>query len=357
MAKKKKSKNEQTEGFQYSVELIGLLLVLIGLIGCGFGVVGAFIKKFAMFLVGEWWPILLAFVIFSGFVMIFKRKHPKFFSAKYIGFYLILLVILILSHYTFIKTNNTFQSVINATKDNYMERIATISGTGPVLSSGQASISIGGGFIGAIFAGLFVQLFSLIGTIIVVSVVGLVGVILFFNVNISELINNIKEFIGHHKLEDDDETDDSDEDDESENFNEKPQDNKVVITSVEELKSHPTNQPVNNVTELSQTINQNSSNLPYKLPSLNLLDNPKHDGKVNSTEYIRSNKTILERVLKEVGIIGNFVEIHIGPSVTQYEMHIQSGTKVSRIVSVNKEISLAMAAKDVRIEAPIPGKT
>src|SRR5574344_1163531 len=279
MAKKKKSKNEQSEGFQYSVELIGLLLVLIGLIGFGFGVVGAFIKKFAMFLVGEWWPILLAFVIFSGFVMIFKRKQPKFFSAKYIGFYLIVIVILVASHYTFIKTNNTFQSVIEATKVNYMDRIATISGTGPILSSGQASISIGGGFIGAVFAGLFVQLFSLVGTFIVIAVMGLVGIILFFNVNLSELINNIKEFVGHHKIteddDDDDETDDNDEDDESENFNEKPQDNKVVITSVEELKNHSNTPVSNNETLIPQTVNQNASSLPYKLPSLNLLDNPK----------------------------------------------------------------------------------
>src|SRR5574344_637392 len=279
MTKKKKSKVEEKENTSYSIELIGLLLILIGILGFGFGVVGAFIKKFAIFLVVEWWPIILAFVIFIGIEMILERKKPKFFSSKYIGFYIIFIVILILSHYTFIQEHNTLKAVIEATKENYMARIATISGTGPILSSGQGSISVGGGFIGAIFAGLFVQLFSLIGTFIVVSVMGLVGAILLFNVNLSELINNIKEFVGHHKITeddyDDDETDDNDEDDESENFNEKPQDNKVVITSVEELKNHSNTPVSNNETLIPQTVNQNASSLPYKLPSLNLLDNPK----------------------------------------------------------------------------------
>ena len=356
MTKKKKSKTEEKENKQYSIELVGLLLVLIGILGFGFGVVGAFIKKFAMFLVGEWWPIILAFIIFVGFYMIIGRKKPKFFSSKYIGFYILLIVILVLSHYTFIQEHNALKAVIEATKENYMARIATVSGTGPILSSGQGSISIGGGFIGAFFAGLFVQLFSLIGTIIVISVMAIVGAILLFNINLSELIDNIKEFIANHKLVSDDEDDDTDdESNEEEDLSVPVSDNKVIITSVDELKNHP----VNNIPTETQPVSEpviTQSDHPYKLPAITLLDNPKHDGKVNSNEFIRSNKTILERVLKEFEINGQVVEIHIGPAVTQYEMHIQAGTKVSRIVSLNKEIALALAAKDVRIEAPIPGK-
>jgi DNA segregation ATPase FtsK/SpoIIIE, S-DNA-T family len=356
MAKKKKVKSEENESFQYSAELIGLILILIGLIGFGFGVVGSFIKKFAMFLVGEWWPIILVFILFLGATMIFSRKKPKFFSQRFIGFYLLFLVILILSHYTFIKTNLTLKAVLEATKVNYMERIATISGVGPILSSGQASISIGGGFIGAIFAGLFVQLFSLIGTIIVVVAMGIVGIILLFNLNFSEIVNSIKDFFSKDKLvTEEDETDDEDDEEEDTEDLAQANDNKVVITSVEELKNHPAPAAPIASTPVTSDV-QTSNNLPYNLPPITLLDLPKKDGKVNSNDFIRSNKTILERVLKEFGIIGQVVEIHIGPAVTQYEMHIQAGTKVSRIVSLNKEIALALAAKDVRIEAPIPGK-
>ena len=63
-----------------------------------------------------------------------------------------------------------------------MSRIATISGTGPILASGESTISVGGGFIGALFSGCFVQLFSLIGTIIVSVVIGIVGLILMFEI-------------------------------------------------------------------------------------------------------------------------------------------------------------------------------
>ena len=70
-----------------------------------------------------------------------------------------------------------------------------------------------------------------------------------------------------------------------------------------------------------------------------------------------NNKQILERVLNDFDIKAKVVEIHVGPAVTQYELTVPSGTKVSRISSINKEIALALAAKDVRIEAPIPGKS
>ena len=70
----------------------------------------------------------------------------------------------------------------------------------------------------------------------------------------------------------------------------------------------------------------------------------------------RANQEILERVLKDFGIIANVVEIHIGPAVTEYEITVPAGTKVNRILSINKEIALALGAKDVRIQAPIPGK-
>ena len=358
MAKKKKSKSESTNNKKYSFELIGLLLILIGILGFGFGIIGSFIKKFAMFLVGEWWPIILIYVILIGALMIVKRKNVKYFSAKFIGFYLVLLVVLILSHYTFASNNPTFMGVINATKDNYMQRISTISGNGPILSTGEASISIGGGFIGAVFAGCFVQLFSLIGTIIVSSVIGIVGLILMFDLNLSDIGSKVKDI--HDKLhEDDDEEDDDDDEEEDYKYNkEKEEDNKVVITSVEDLKQKTQVQNTEVKEEVSALPVMEGAKHPYRLPSMSLLDEPKQmGGKVNSNDFIRANKNTLERVLKEFGFNAQVTEIHVGPAVTQYELHVSAGTKLSKIVSLNKEIALALAAKDVRIQAPIPGKS
>ena len=143
-------------------------------------------------------------------------------------------------------------------------------------------------------------------------------------------------------------------------------DNKVIITSVDELKQRtgfeqPREIPVTTGETISSSEQQEDKlvfvNDNYRLPDINkILDPIKKDNKTNSTEFIRSNKNILERVLKEFGIEGKVVEIHMGPAVTQYEVHIPAGTKLSRIVSLDKEIALGMAAKSVKIEAPIPGK-
>ena len=363
MAKKKKKRQDEDKNTGYSVELTGLVLVLIGLIGFGFGIVGAFIKKFAMFLVGEWWPIILGLLIFLGLMMLINRKLPKFFSSKLVGFYIIFAVILVLSHYAFIKTNITLTTVLTATKDNYMERIATINGTGPILASGQSSISIGGGFIGALLSGTLVQLFSLVGTLIVIAISAIFGLVLQFNINLGEILTNIKDFFTSKEDDGDEEEDSEDEEKEEDN-----DDNKVVISSVAELKNLNNNKENVEVKEIPITTGEIPAptrveekfvvvpNVDYKLPKIDILDLPKKDGKTNSTEFIRSNKNILERVLSEFGINGKVVEIHVGPAVTQYEVHIPAGTKLSRIVSLDKEIALAMAAKSIKIEAPIPGK-
>ena len=357
MAKKKKSKSESSKNNNYSFELIGLVLILIGILGFGFGIIGSFIKKFAMFLTGEWWPIILIYVMLIGILMIIKRKNVKYFSPKFIGFYLVLLVVLILSHYAFISNNATFMGVINATKDNYMQRISTISGTGPILSTGESTISIGGGFIGAVFSGCFVQLFSLVGTIIVSSVIGIVGLILMFDLNLSDIGTKVKDI--HEKLhEDDDDEDDEDDDEEDEKYNNKEEDNKLVITSVEDLKSKTVPQTTEVKEEVAPVPIMEGAKHPYKLPSMSLLDEPKQgNGKVNSNDFIRANKNTLEKVLKEFGFNAQVTEIHVGPAVTQYELHVSAGTKLSKIVALNKEIALALAAKDVRIQAPIPGKS
>ncbi len=103
MAKKKKSKASEKEEFQFSVELTGLIVILIGLIGFGFGPVGSIIKKFAMFLVGGWaWIFLFIFLIFLGTYMLFKRKLPKFLNQKLVGLYVLVIVVLVASHFGFI---------------------------------------------------------------------------------------------------------------------------------------------------------------------------------------------------------------------------------------------------------------
>lgn len=356
MAKKKSSKESETKSFQYSVELTGLLLVLIGLIGFGFGPVGALIKKFALFLVGEWWPIILVTILVLGVHMIIKRKLPKFFTSRLVGFYLLVIVILVFSHFEFIKNCEKSTDILKVTLDNYMDRISSITSTAGLAASGSTSIVIGGGILGALFSLAFASLFGQTGTIIVLVILAIFGIIMLFNINFGELMNSLLAKLRAIGSKAKREFHSDEEDDERE------MDDKVVITSVEELKNYH-EQPKEvqreeqvSLTPVADAPIQVPTNATYHLPPLSLLDELKKPGKINSNDFTRANKTVLERVLNDFQIKGTVVEIHVGPTVTQYEVSIPAGTKVSRILSINKEIALAMAAKDVRIEAPIPGK-
>ncbi len=361
MAKKKKSSSENKKKDNISVELSGLIMILIGLIGFGFGPVGALIKKFAMFLTGEWWPFILIFVLLLGFYMLIKRKLPNFFSAKFIGIYLILIVILVLSHLSFVQKAEAPAEIFNLTMNNFMERIASIGANNALSSSGQTSIVIGGGLIGATFAFASASLFGLNGTYIVLGFVALFGVILIFNVNLSNLLNSliakfkrVKEF--SEGIEEDDDVEKREKALEKRLYEEEeePHSKAIIVNSVDELKHFETPEPV--VENVSVANPENRNNPNYRLPDMKILDDPVKAKKVNSNQFLINNKQNLERVLKDFQITGRVVDIHMGPAVTQFEVVVPSGTKVSRIISINKEIALALAAKDVRIEAPIPGK-
>ncbi len=359
MAKKKQSKSQESNNFQYSVELTGLILILIGLIGFGFGPVGSLIKKFAMFLVGGWaWIFMLIFLLFLGIYMLFKRKLPKFLSSRLIGIYVIIFVVLVASHFGFIEQCKQSKEIFQVTIDKFMERISTIGSGTALFTSGDTTIEIGGGIIGACGAVLFSSLFGLTGTKIVCVILLVFGCILVFNITLADIFQKIKALFKNLK---DNESTEEEEIPKVKNEleyadipEEIPKNDKLVITSIDELKNLKEPQEKENL-EVPKNYEVNST---YTLPPLSLLDDVKaNPKKVNSNNYINSNRENLERVLKDFQINGQVVEIHIGPAVTQFEVKVPSGTKVSRISGINKEIALALAAKDVRIQAPIPGKS
>ena len=369
MAKRKKSKESKSSP-TYSVELTGLILILIGIIGMGFGIIGNFIKQFMMFLAGEFWFVILFGVLILGISMLFKRKLPKFFSSRLIGIYILFAIILVLGHFELLKKTNGFSDLMDVTYNNYMTRIGTMEESSSILSSGSSSIVIGGGLIGALLAGGLKAAFSLTGTKIVLVVLGIFSFILIFNITLSDILNK---FVSLFKRDNDD--------DEKENVknkkeyiiegdelvgikNAKDKDEpiekeKIVITSIDDLKN--INTPEKNIKESFdanpiETDEGASNPSVYRLPKFDLLT-PTPKNKKNSEEpFIKENQIKLEKVLNDFDIKGKVVEIHIGPAVTEYEIIVPSGTKVSRIVGINKEIALAMAAKEVRIQAPIPGK-
>ena len=95
MAKKKKRK-ESKKDTGYLIELKGMLLILISIIGiCKFGIVGNFIESFSGFFVGVAYNILLVVLFVVGIYMIIKRSYPDFFESKLIGLYAIIVSLLV----------------------------------------------------------------------------------------------------------------------------------------------------------------------------------------------------------------------------------------------------------------------
>ena len=359
MAKKKKSKENNNNNIGYSVELIGLILILIGIIGFGFGFIGSLIKKFAMFLAGTWWMLVLIFLIVLGVYMLYKRKMPKFTTQKLIGIYIFIIVLLVASHFEFLNQETSPQKILSATYNNFMERISTIGANNALETNGTTSIVIGGGFIGALFISLLYGLFGKTGSIVILVVLCIFAAVLTFNINLSEIFKKIIGIFKRQKKVEDSEdipisTADTIKPLADSNEPIKKKEEKIVITSMEELKQKPIEQES---LESKNKHVETEEDLSYRLPKFSEIFDPLKPKKINSTEFTKSNKEILERVLRDFGINAKVVEIHIGPAVTEYELTVPAGTKVNRIVNINKEIALALAAKDVIIQAPIPGKS
>lgn len=99
------------------------------------------------------------------------------------------------------------------------------------------------------------------------------------------------------------------------------------------------------------------THLLYKLPTIDLFapDKPKNQSKEKN--LVRKNIKVLEDTFQSFGIDVKVERAEIGPSVTKYEIKPAVGVRVNRISNLADDLALALAAKDVRIEAPIPGKS
>lgn len=348
MAKKKKRKEEKKPSSGYQIELVGLLLILIAIIGiCEFGIVGNFIKCFSAFLVGELYNILLAVVAVIGIYMMIKRAKPNFFTSNLVGLYILVLAILILYHINYVKEFN-------------LEGIEILKETiNNLMSFSEGAKIYGGGILGAIFSLAFVKLFSIEGTRVVCIVLIVSGFVMFTGLSIYDMIKGVKnkaKSLVKHKDSKKDKLEISKVEDEYEEAG------KIVVSSMNELMhvdDKKQAQPERQLVDEKAEITKESEEKPgvYFYPPINLLSKPTKTNTKENEAAIKSNVPILETVFKDFGIEGKVVAAHVGPAVTQYEIEIKAGTKVSKIVSLDKEIALALAAKTVKIQAPIPGKS
>ena len=363
MAKRKKKKVVKTK-FKYTAELYGIVFILAAILGIGkYGPVGEMIASFAVFLVGTLYILFLISVGIIGAYLLIKREKPDFFSSKLIGVYVFALGFLILMHWDYVFENNFNSMIIFRETINQL-----VTSFNEIMNTGQLNdmFSPGGGIIGGVFSIVFTALFSYKGMQIISIVLMLAGFLIFTGFSIVDFIRNQMErakekITARSEIREENDKkksviiNDGNVTDEEKEENDK----KIKISSIEELKNVQI-KDCNASEKKEETVEKKtviSTNKSYQLPPLSLLDKPKK--KVNETDsfVIEKNIEILERVLKDFNIIGKVVEVHIGPAVAQYELEIASGTRVNKLTSIDREIALALAKKDVKIQAPIPGKS
>ena len=413
MAKQKqqKSKARKVTSGSGSIwyEISGLLFIALSIITIlKLGIVGKSFVLFLRFFFGEWYMLSFLFIIGLSAYSIIYRKRPPFITSITMGGLLIFFSILMFSHVTLfdlLAKGNQFkdQSVLKSTFDLFM-----------IEAKGQIStVDLGGGMIGAILFAILYFLFDRTGAILF-GVIAIVAGILFITgkplggylyqyivPKLRDVISDVfKDFRNFWKREREPKTTSrraaakqKRKANQEQTEDETVQPSITINRDIEiagmyeeevleepkeiQIEYSPTYQPNVNVKEqVIASINSsthtedddNSIDIPvaevgmdekvdYVLPSMDLLAFPKGVKKRENESKLKENADKLERTFQSFGVKANVTKVHHGPAVTKYEVYPEAGVKVSRIVNLSDDLALALAAKDIRIEAPIPGKS
>ncbi|PAV30057.1 cell division protein FtsK [Virgibacillus profundi] len=376
MAKNRKKRKGKLKK-QLKFELLGLLFIFLAIFGSGAsaisdGAIPGGLENIFRFFLGIWYFTASIFLLITGILLVVKRRYPNFFNKKLIGFYILFIGVLLLTHIqTFERLLGSGDvSIIGTTWDNFF---MFIEGQG---TAGQ----LGGGMVGALLFTFCYYLFSLAGAKIVAVFSIIIGLIFMTEFSIGDLfskigkkmkvfIKNVQEKWKHARIE-------------KNNLKEEKQSEVEVPQSDEEIEEpfiqdftdvayanpNPKQQIEKTMEEAPADDKQEEINLEtmpmtetenheYLLPSPDLLAEPAHNSQQQEKSQIQATVRKLERTFNSFGVKAKITKVHVGPAVTKYEVYPEAGVKVSKIVSLHDDLALALAAKDIRIEAPIPGKS
>ncbi|WHY02395.1 DNA translocase FtsK [Neobacillus sp. DY30] len=404
MAKKKRRSKKRDNHLKQTVqfELSALVLLALAIISIAkLGAVGEAAVLFFRFWMGEWYMLsLIGLVILSVYLM-WKRTIPFVFHVKLVGIYLIVSSLLLLSHVTLFHL---------LTKDGNFKNPSVISSTWEIFMmevKGETStIDLGGGMIGAVLFAMFHYLFAETGTKIIAFIFILIGFILVTGKSFGEFVAKIgitlidfsKGQWSAFQLDMEEWKQKKQERREEKRIQQQQErENRAAVVQPEMITPMQNTQEEVVIPEPlissfadrayideepqkpkrrkeesknkgnDQVIDEDDSTPPitftevenaaYELPPLKLLKLPKKTDQSGEYELIHANAAKLERTFQSFGVKARVTQVHLGPAVTKYEVHPDVGVKVSKIVSLSDDLALALAAKDIRIEAPIPGKS
>ncbi len=390
MARKRKKKKKQSKiKSQMKFELLGLFFLFIAVIGSGAsaisdGAIPGGLERFWQFLFGVWYFIASLFFLIVGVYLMVKRNWPTFLHKRLLGVYIIIIALILFTHLETLSAElGTGEGSIFAMT---WERI-----TG-MMRGDLPFYSIGGGLTGAILLSTTYYLFAKAGAAILSFFLFMIGIIFVSEKSIGELFAKVGGKIKNmsreqmqrikdqreRKLEEKQNLEDKEEeavvyeinDTSGEAEDESPGQEPIIQDFTDHAYSaESTSAPVPSLNEAqkeheSDEVNIEKSmptaeleNLDYHLPGLELLDEPTSTPQSQGRSHIQATVRKLEKTFHSFGVKAKVTKVHVGPAVTKYEVYPDVGVKVSKIVNLNDDLALALAAKDIRIEAPIPGKS
>ena len=273
-----------------------------------------------------------------------------------VGYFLLPTLLILLGYsYVKIKTPNIgWRSAISAT-------MFLLSSLGIVdIAGGKNS----GGLLGKILSKPLVSLFDVYASIIFLGAILIISILVIFDEKIEftlffkKLWNFIKKALGFRQLDDsakeEGKEEKPEEDDEDSEEKEKESAGDKIKKALGITKNPSTNSEQEEEEEMPIKKRKSGLISTYIPPPLTLLE--EDQGKPNTGD-IKANANIIKRTLLNFGIEVEMDEITIGPTVTRYALKPAEGMKLSRIIALQKDLSLALAAHPIRIEAPIPGKS
>ncbi|KIL18174.1 FtsK/SpoIIIE family DNA translocase [Bacillus safensis] len=410
MAKKRKRKTRKKQNKQLKLkyELNGLVCIAIAIIAIlQLGVVGQTFVHLFRFFAGEWFILCLIGLFLFGVTIFWKKQIPDILTRRKAGLYCIIASILLLSHVKLFQHLSSAgvigsQSVIRNTFELFLMDMKGETG----------SPDLGGGMIGAVLFAASYFLFAQAGSQIMAIVLMLIGIVLITNRSLQEMVKKVtipvsqfmvkqwKTFVEDMKgirqakksassqktsekkkrsrIQEEDEDDfilieeETPASDNSQPIISSFADRDDILTPPVQKKqaakeTDPLQESVQSAPVQSDTADEPKEappmtfteleNKDYELPSLDILAEPQHSGQQTDKKNIYENARKLEKTFQSFGVKAKVTQVHLGPAVTKYEVYPDVGVKVSKIVNLSDDLALALAAKDIRIEAPIPGKS
>ena len=402
--KKTYSKKKTTKKQNLNWSILGLVFILLAVFAfVRFGILGKQIANLIRLFFGDSYLLAASLLALFGLVNLIYNQPVHLSVKRTIGLSLAFIGILLIQSSLYYE-----HELVNSNFLNSFWHAMTAE-------FGRAAVteSVGGGLIGSLGYQIFYPLLGQIGIKIFAFLLIPIGILMFFDVKFRTIIEKFQSssqlFIQKNKTagvklkdkysdvlekrkqkraNDDDknifpDVADFDSDDNEEDTSVKPSSEDVTVEPDPEPAPEPQIQIApqheepdskdlpksHSFAQEDQKLVQELANVDhgelktdtivnksYKKPPLSLLDPIKSTDQSTDRDLIKKNTQVLQSTFKSFGVKVIIKKAILGPTITRYEVQPAVGVKVSRIVNLADDLALALAAKDIRIEAPIPGK-